>query len=525
MGVRLYQDNTDMDELRDEILLEGYSYIADLSDFSENEKKYWIERERLGKFIQYIPNNSFAKLKFINVVGNVNLFGRTLDVRSPKFYDGLNGNEQFKSMVADLNDISSKLTLSHTGVSSVKREVDRDSFNPSDLERFDYLFQFTFNFPAGNNLETLINQVLSSPNKKTISFDEIVSISKSKNISKKFLQQLGKTQEFVRIHQGHSLYDSALVKKIQATSGRHLLPVNVPNIKKKESSDTAENRFIKFFLEEIKSICLRLQQSVKDSLLRDKIYELKGKIDSFLFLPFFKEIGRLQYLPDSSSVLLNKAGYRELYYHFVQSKFGFVSLVKKIEQNSMMSGLKDMAALYEIWVFFELGKRIFGEQIITQEFSTKTINNGDILRGVSWSSDRVELKYNYTFSRSNNSSYSLRLRPDISLKVGDILYLFDAKYKFTSLKTKVNDEDEEIQRIIKSQDIHKMHAYLDAIEGAKFSVAIYPGDTFVFYNRPNKSVAKVISEVSFNGVGAIPLLPNSTSEELEEFIIQLKKTI
>lgn len=519
MGVQIYHNDRAKTEVQESILLEGECYILDVSEFTEKEVNHWIERERLKKYLSYIPKNKFAQLKFTNVVGNVNLFGKVVDVRSPKLYDGYNGNEQFKKLVSELNKISSLLTYSFTVASSVKREVDRESLNPSDIERFDYFYQFTFNFPIGNNLNSLMYQILSSPNKKTISYDEKVEISSSKNLSKRSFQIIGKNQHFSELTAAHSLFNSPIVRRIYSCSGKALLPMNVLDIKKKESYDTPENRFIKFFLEETKSICLRLNQSIKDSVIQQKVEELKGVIDTFLYQPFFKEIGRLYYMPDSSSVLLNKAGYRELYFHFVQSQFGFTSIVDKLTQTSMKSGLKDMAALYEIWCYFELGKRIFDNKKIHQEFSTRGIKNGDIIRAVSWSFAEVELKYNFSYSRKNNTSYSLILRPDISLKIGDTLYLFDAKYKFSSVSSE--GEDDEILRIIKSEDIHKMHAYLDAVEGSVLSVALYPGDTYIFYNRHDKTVAKEISDTKFVGVGAIPLTPNSSAEYLDKFICEI----
>src|SRR5690606_14529307 len=36
------------------------------------------------------------------------------------------------------------------------REVDKKLYNPSDIERFDYFYQFTFKFPPGNNLDSLL---------------------------------------------------------------------------------------------------------------------------------------------------------------------------------------------------------------------------------------------------------------------------------------------------------------------------------------------------------------------------------
>lgn len=520
MSLKIYSQTNENDELLESILLEGFSYILDLSTFSEKERRNWVEQERLEKHITYHPKNTIATIKFVNVVGNVNLFGRKVDVRSPKLYDGYGGNEQFKLLVEDLNRISSQLTYSYVGVSTVIREVDMKSLNPSDIERFDYLYQFTFNFPPGNNLNSLVTRALTHPNKKTISFEEIVPISKSKNISRNFLKKIGKVQHFSEIVNSHPLFQSQLVKRIQSASGKSLIPMNVSVISNKESYDTPENRFVKFFLQDIISICHRIEQKIRDKIFLDNVIKLKNEVEKILQWPFFEAIGRLNYLPDSSSVLLNKAGYRELYYHFVQSKFGFKSIVDNLKQISMTAGLKDMASLYEIWTFFEIGKRVFEDKEINQQFSTKGIRNGDVMRGISWKAQDVELKFNFSYMHRNNTSYSLNLRPDISLTINGKLYLFDAKYKFLTNIRNI-DEEVEIQRIIKAEDIHKMHAYLDAIESAIFSVAIYPGNRFIFYNKEGKTISSKVSDVTYSGVGAIPLSPNSDNSIMDTFISKL----
>lgn len=516
MNLKVYLDNYLNQEIDSGILYEGQSYILDVSQFSEAEKSFWIERERLNSHIEYIARNPRIRLKFVNVVGNVNLFGKLFDVRSRKLRDNETGNDQFKSLVEDLNKISSRLSYSYSGVAAVNREVDKTSLNPTEVERFDYFFQFTFHFPQGNNLDSLMNQILNSPNKKTEAYNRVQPISNSKKVSKNFINTLVKNQNFVELPNGHPMMQSPIVNKFRDLVGRSILPVEVLEEKKRWSFDTPENRFVKFFLEEIKSLCLQIENKEIDEILLKKAKELRNRVDFHSNNPFFRDIGRLYFMPDSSSVLINKSGYRELYYHFVQSKFGFVSLVDEFSQISLKSSLKNIATLYEIWVFFMMSKIIFDDKTISATFFTKGIENGDVVRGVSFTSTLAELKYNYSYTRSNQFSYSLSLRPDITLKIGNDLYLFDAKYKFSTVNIK--EEDAEILRIIRSEDIHKMHAYLDAITNAIMAVAIYPGDTFIFYNKVSKSVSKNVESSELVGVGAIPLVPNHVSEFLEEFL-------
>lgn len=519
MVIKIFTDSDCKNEVTDRILYEGKKYTLDWSNCTTDERKAWIKQTRIEEHISYHLTNDLASIKLVNVVGFVDFFGVNFDVRSAKFYQGLDGNEQFKSMLKDLVKISSRMTFLYSGIASAKRVVELGSYNLNDVERFDYFYQFTFDFPIGSNLSSLLTQILKQPNNITTSFIEKTPISKSKNISKNFSRQISNSKSFGIVSEGHPLENTSLVKKINNISGQNYIPLFIDNIKKRESFDTNENRFVKFLLQEIKSICLRLLQNVKDTHFIEKINNLSRRIDYHLRHPFFKEIGRLHYLPESSSVLLNKAGYRELYYHYIQSKFGFNSIIEELTKTSMKAGLKNIAKLYEIWVFFKIGSILFNDETIIQSFRYKNIKEGAFIKRIIWNNHKVELRYNVLYGRRNNKSYSLSMKPDITIKINGKLYLFDAKYKF---KTKPLKEDEElIQKWIKAEDIHKMHAYLDSIKEAKFSIAVYPGTDFVFYNKHTHIMTRDIKDISFEGVGAIPLVPSVENKYFESFFKDL----
>jgi hypothetical protein len=126
----------------------------------------------------------------------------------------------------------------------------------------------------------------------------------------------------------------------------------------------------------------------------------------------------------------------------------------------------------------------------------------------------------------------LRLRPDIVIErvvaAGDrtSVHVLDAKYKSVQY-TVDDDEDDSLFRIIgvvKPVDIHKMHCYIDAIEGVKTATAVYPGNRFVFYPRDrSEPSATVPTEIGLlSGVGAVPLMPGAINEDFSEFLNLLK---
>lgn len=76
-----------------------------------------------------------------------------------------------------------------------------------------------------------------------------------------------------------------------------------------------------------------------------------------------------------------------------------------------------------------------------------------------------------------------------------------------------NQENDALVRIVKPEDIHKMHAYLDAIPLAKTAIVIYPGTEIIFYHK-NDFNGNEASLFTF-GVGAVPLSPSNQMNFIE----------
>jgi uncharacterized protein len=96
-------------------------------------------------------------------------------------------------------------------------------------------------------------------------------------------------------------------------------------------------------------------------------------------------------------------------------------------------------------------------------------------------------------------SYSINLRPDIMIRHGDRILVFDAKYKgfFDADSTIGNAKDE---------DILKMHAYREAIHNIWGAFALFPGIEDQVFDKS--------SEFPYEGIGAIALKPNHPKDRL-----------
>ena len=83
---------------------------------------------------------------------------------------------------------------------------------------------------------------------------------------------------------------------------------------------------------------------------------------------------------------------------------------------------------------------------------------------------------------------------------------FDAKYKFS------RGEDEEVYR---REDLHKMHAYKDAIHNTYGAYILYPGEVITIHREQDTK--------AIPGIGAFPARPREwhrDKENIRQFLIE-----
>lgn len=211
------------------------------------------------------------------------------------------------------------------------------------------------------------------------------------------------------------------------------------------------------------------------------------------------------HLPASSTVLQRRRGYRQVFQCFSRLRLAArVPLDRDLVRRLLES--RDISELYEIWCYFTMVsavKEILGPPIHAETFRRKSTRI--LLRQgfrVLWPGG-TSLSYNQPFSPSGRGSYSVPLCPDITLSIpsGENagLHLFDAKFRL--------DGDD-----FHKTDLHKMHAYRDALLEARSAWVLYPGTKARFFSTDFAvwDGSSVLSQ-TLEGVGALPLLPDSTA--------------
>jgi predicted component of viral defense system (DUF524 family) len=361
-----------------------------------------------------------------------------------------------------------------------------------------------------------------------------------------------------------------------ALSKRHSFGNNLDSIPKKlntviktDTLDNPENRFIKHALTEFArftgSVCEIIEESKKTP--KPNIYSeaknLQKKLSEWLNHNTFREVSQVKTLPLNNPVLQRKEGYREIFRIWLMYDLAAKLSWKGLDPDTYNTGKRDVATLYEYWMFFKL-LRMVEEIFEIPPLETKKLiqNDGLVLQlkagkhtaieGLYVHNNRkLKIKYNYnrTFSYADfprSGSWTQQMRPDytISFWPADfseteaeeqelIVHIhFDAKYKVEDLKYILNndkqnsnaeDSDElniekELEKTgkYKRADLLKMHAYKDAIRRTAGAYVIYPGS---INSTPYKGFHELIP-----GLGAFAVSPSDTDDginEVKSFILKI----
>lgn len=333
---------------------------------------------------------------------------------------------------------------------------------------------------------------------------------------------------------------------LAAALGGHL-PQQVEETRNQSTVDVPENQFVKAFLGQALGIVEEMRvaaSNLADGPFRRRIVaDCEAMARELLPLrrhALWDEVSELRRVPAESQVLQRRRGYREVLRCFVRLRLT-ARLPLRTEATMRLLEIKDIAALYELWSFFEVERQVsrgLGRPPIEAGAAHVGAFGANLGRGlrVAWDGG-VELYYNLTYSRSRRDrSYSLPLRPDIVLRVpngpceGD--HLFDAKFKVRRLDDAVpagEDVDDVAQAaerrgVWKHADLYKMHTYRDAIPSARSVWILYPGSDFCFFDEAHGRITELDGlVVPANGVGAIPLLPGEKGDVIERMVGRMMK--
>lgn len=518
-----------------------------------------------NKFLKCDKDRDSVTFQFINYLGRSKIHFNETDMNLPfeVIPDKMNYEDDYIRLTEALAEVCSELLLDYSGSTSNVFKQSEDS-KKTLLEQFIFLRKFCY----GENLQGLIEAIKRNPDRVLDQEEELKPISSGMPSKKFFRNPFSYSRGWVNLAE-------------QNTERGIYSPQMVSVTRKFDRLDTPANRFVKFALHKFDSICVDLVQVLEadgQTMQAECIEEAKAihKIIENIFRDnFFDEVGILDIMPQNNQILQKREGYSQIF-----AAYTMLDLALQLEwkgKDEVYEGeSKNVALLYEYWLFFELYKIVKSIEgctaVKTQEDPFLLLENGitisleegkkscqsfEIKRyGV-----KINLYYNRTFSRKEfkttkyEGSYSRPFRPDYTLAIfpisfgkgkyngeeeaianGAVSYIhFDAKYRISDLTSFIGNNkeseldeaelvDDKIASVVntyKRGDLLKMHTYNDAIRRTIGSYVLYPGSYNI--NSAGNETFCLYDEI-LPGVGAFSIKPSIGvlgEDELRSFIVSL----
>jgi predicted component of viral defense system (DUF524 family) len=504
-----------------------------------------IQPHSLDSNLGTIAPNIFTGTLYIPVINkktNEECSKIELEVQSAK----TDYREDYRDMLEYITEKCSDLILQIDSPSYQKFEVD----NINNAKTLYQRFAFIKSIINSDEFTQSVHRVVTSPTTQWTELSDKKDIRQIKRFSNGNMKEIVSSNIRNLLPKGHYLKEM----------GFNSLPNRITAKYKTDTVDTPENRFVKFALESFLSFCVKVNDKAKKFNHQKTIREsetLIRELENHLHHSFFKKISRPNTLKLNSPVLQRKEGYREI----LRIWFMFSLAAKLIWKGSDYvydGGKKDVATLYEYWLFFQL-LELFQETffIKSHEITDLLEEIGDgfnlrlkqgthtAIKGIYDTGNRklnIRFSYNRPFSGKktypNCGSWTTTLRPDYTLSIWPVGILeeeaelqelivhihFDAKYKVDNLAFNIKQScDEELDKekeenrggVYKNADLLKMHAYKDAIRRTGGAYVLYPGSKEIIH----KGFHEIIP-----GLGAFPVRPsrsNSGIGYLKSFILEV----
>jgi predicted component of viral defense system (DUF524 family) len=457
-----------------------------------------VLNERLFNNRGRLIDINIGELFFKNAIGKSKFENVNFIVKSVKL-----SNSEFEELLKTVDSKISKLTFFYN-ISGVGSNVIRKRHNLHQDEyfKFKYLAQF---FEV--NLKPFLDSIIKEPHRLNLSKREYDILELTP-----FIDEESMVEVFSGSNQFTTSIKSTSLSKKLFFNGKEHIPVEISHSLEFDTFDNVENRFIKFLVDnliQLINFCYEKYDVISNHMLEDiDIKSIKKNLLYYSNRTILRDCKQMNYIPFSSQVILKKTSYNKAlkFYqdlnslpiiHFSENTYEEILELKKIDK------------LYEYYCFFKL-EEILDEILFSY---LKKTNYKEIKSNTNLILTKPEIVYQNSNKKisffyqknykKNESTYSVDLDPDFSI---EILNLDTNSLKILVLDSKFKSKDE----FVKSEDIHKMHAYKDAIINCDFAIALFPGKSNIFYPQS--------LSLMYSGVGGFSLKPNLENTELIELL-------
>lgn len=463
---------------------------------------------------------------------NAYLVPVTFEIQSVK----INYRADYRIMLNEITKYYTDLVMQQGSQVTQEFQVDETASYTTLYQRF----SFVRSIVEDVQFDEAIHKIISNPVRKLADISVERHIESVHRISRSGMRQVASRNDRVP----YSFID-----------GINSLPRHLTVNHKTDSIDTPENQFIKYVLTCFYDFCSSLAAKRNaNEQLKKEVNVIGNVLQGYMNSLFFKAVSTPTRINIGSPVLQRKEGYREVLQAWLMFDLA-AKLTWSGGDKVYNAGMKNVAVLYEYWVFFKLldcVNEVFG---IPAEEKNNLINSDDdninlnldlsqgntkVLEGSTTIQNRhmrVRLCYNKIFSYKKDEhqagSWTTCMRPDYTLSVwpeeltvdeaesnDTIIHIhFDAKYRLDKkligeqpdnlegIQIELKEEEENRERdVYKKGDLLKMHAYKDAIRRTGGAYILYPGNT-------KEEIHKGFEEI-IPGLGAFCLSPGHDEDQI-----------
>lgn len=421
--------------------------------------------------------------------------------------------EDYKAILRDVNEEIYNLAYGFLARTYLSSEINNKT-NNNDSEFYSVL-NYVF-----DKLKKSIDIILYNPYHELQKVSKVVKYHRIQNVSNETMKYLEKRPYLMEKVNDRYLPKEALITKKNVTT------------------NTKENRFLKFMLlkiiNKIDKFILKYQKNnSNDKEVLSKLNTFKKEINKRINTSILRNIPSEFNEANLSLVFSMGNGYKEVYKYYLMLQKGL-----SISSNIFSLSMKELSLLYEYWCFIKINSLLKKKyQLVSPDFLKINKDGITVLltkgaeSSLTYENPQTKEKFKVYYN-SKISSKTVSQKPDNILSMHkdsstkSYEFIFDAKYK-------IDYSPEYIKNYgsigPKEEDINTMHRYRDAIiydynkdklfEGkdkikntsSAINNSIFGAFVLFPYDNEeefkNNKFYKSIEEVN---IGAIPFLPSTT---------------
>ena len=554
-NAKLFEDDEQLHGKAKYQLVEGNTYVY---EFSGPNDQTHLQFEKEDEIVSFHPNKDSHKsegsFKTGIYVGQLSL--TIMDKETGKEYSKLkleiqstkvDYDKDYQLMLDDIAEYYTDLVLQQGSPVTQYLEVDENCSPETLYQRF----SFVHSIIDSEAFSEAIHKIMVSPIRKWTEAHIQRDITAIRRLSRKNVRQIASDPDRTPLSR-------------PMVNGLLSAPRSLEVEYKKDTTDNIENQFVKFVLHMFSSFCSDISKLPNASeRLKEEAHYTIERISSYLESQFFRKISLPTHLNMNSPVLQRKEGYRE-----VLQAWLLYDLAAKLNwtggDDVYEAGKKNVATLYEYWLFFkllELVSEFFNiapeekANLVTSDPDHINLNivqgKTQMIRGQQETFSRllnVAFYYNRSFRKEKDDSihkagsWTMTMRPDYTLSLWPgsipedeaerqelIVHIhFDAKYRLNKIVLEDSDTGNDIEAELKEEkkqqelniykrgDLLKMHAYKDAIRRTSGAYVLYPGEE----NKELRGFHEIVP-----GLGAFRIRPKYWKEDsfyLKQFLAEVK---